>query len=113
MDGTSGLCLGSGRTIDEIARWGGMSRGAAHHHMMLPARKALAETVKAGELWRGEQFCPALAAMLLVSNSQAPPISIATFGYVAFGVALLVFIGGGVLVRYRGQAGAMFRDAVT
>jgi len=53
--------------------------------------------------------------MLLVSNSTGTIANLDsnTFGYVALGTALLVFIGGGVLVRYRGQAGAMFRDAVT
>ena len=60
-------------------------------------------------------FVLALAAMLLVSNSSGTIANIDsdTFGYVALSVALLVFIGGGVLMRYRGQAGAMFRDAVT
>ncbi|HEY6656787.1 MAG TPA: TIGR02281 family clan AA aspartic protease [Methyloceanibacter sp.] len=60
-------------------------------------------------------FVLALAAMLLVSNSTGTIANLDsnTFGYVALGTALLVFIGGGVLVRYRGQAGAMFRDAVT
>ncbi|HEU0016913.1 MAG TPA: TIGR02281 family clan AA aspartic protease [Methyloceanibacter sp.] len=60
-------------------------------------------------------FVLALAAMLLVSNSSGTIANIDsdTFGYVALGVALLVFIGGGVLVRYRGHAGAMFRDAIT
>jgi aspartyl protease family protein len=36
-----------------------------------------------------------------------------TFGYVALLVALAVFVGGGMLGRYRGRAGAMLRDAVT
>ena len=27
MDSASGLCLGCGRTLDEIARWGSMSDG--------------------------------------------------------------------------------------
>jgi len=60
-------------------------------------------------------FVLALAAMLLVSNSSGTIANIDsdTFGYVALSVALLVFIGGGVLVRYRGQAGVMFRDAIT
>ena len=47
MDGASGLCLGCGRTIDEIAGWSEMSpeeRGAIM--AVLPARKALNETVK-------------------------------------------------------------------
>ena len=60
-------------------------------------------------------FVLALAAMLLVSNESGTIANLDadTFGYVALGVALLVFIGGGVLLRYRGHAGAMFRDAVT
>jgi aspartyl protease family protein len=60
-------------------------------------------------------FTLALAAMLLVSNQLGAIANLDnnTFGYVALCVALLVFIGGGVLARYRGQAGAMFRDAVT
>lgn len=53
--------------------------------------------------------------MLLVSNDSGTIANLDsnTFGYLALGTALLVFIGGGVLTRYRGQAGAMFRDAVT
>jgi aspartyl protease family protein len=60
-------------------------------------------------------FILALAAMLLVSNQSGTIANFDsnTFGYVALCVALLVFIGAGVLARYRGQAGAMFRDAVT
>ena len=47
MDGASGLCLGCGRNIDEIARWAGMS-GEERRAIMavLPARKAQGETVK-------------------------------------------------------------------
>ena len=46
MDGASGLCLG-GRTIDEIARWAGMSPDERRAIMaVLPARKAQSETVK-------------------------------------------------------------------
>src|SRR6476646_6110485 len=53
--------------------------------------------------------------MLLVSNESGTIANLdsKTFGYVALGTALLVFVGGGVLARYRGQAGTMFRDAVT
>jgi aspartyl protease family protein len=60
-------------------------------------------------------FVLALAAMLLVSNDSGTIANLDsnTFGYVALGVALLVFIGGGVLMRYRGRAGVMFRDAIT
>ena len=47
MDGASGLCLGCGRTLDEIARWAGMSPEERRAVMaVLPARKALSETVK-------------------------------------------------------------------
>ena len=47
MDDGTGLCRGCGRTIDEIARWGGMSREERRAIMaVLPARKALSETVK-------------------------------------------------------------------
>ena len=47
MDGASGLCLGCGRTIDEIARWAGMSPEERRTIMaVLPARKARSETVK-------------------------------------------------------------------
>jgi predicted Fe-S protein YdhL (DUF1289 family) len=47
MDACSGLCIGCGRTLDEIAGWSEMSpeeRGAIM--AVLPARKALNETVK-------------------------------------------------------------------
>ena len=47
MDGASGLCLGCGRNIDEIARWAGMSAEERRAIMaVLPARKAQGETVK-------------------------------------------------------------------
>jgi predicted Fe-S protein YdhL (DUF1289 family) len=47
MDNGTGLCRGCGRTIDEIARWGGMSLEERRAIMaVLPARKALRETVK-------------------------------------------------------------------
>ncbi|MGC2410691.1 MAG: TIGR02281 family clan AA aspartic protease [Methyloceanibacter sp.] len=60
-------------------------------------------------------FILALAAMLLVSNDSGiiANLDSNTFGYVALGVALLVFLGGGMLSRYRGQASSMLRDAVT
>jgi uncharacterized protein len=40
MDPRLGLCLGCARTLDEIARWGGMS-DAEHERIMaeLPRRK--------------------------------------------------------------------------
>jgi predicted Fe-S protein YdhL (DUF1289 family) len=44
MDARSGLCLGCGRTIDEIARWGTMSTGdRARVIAELPSRKHHAE----------------------------------------------------------------------
>ena len=47
MDGASGLCLGCGRTLDEIARWAEMSPVERRAIMaILPARKARSETVK-------------------------------------------------------------------
>ena len=60
-------------------------------------------------------FILALGAMLLVSNDSGmiAGLDAATFGYVAFFVALLVYIGGGLMTRYAGGAGAMVRDAVT
>jgi predicted Fe-S protein YdhL (DUF1289 family) len=47
MDAGTGLCLGCGRTLDEIAGWAAMSPEERRTIMsVLPARKALAETVK-------------------------------------------------------------------
>jgi uncharacterized protein len=47
MDGASGLCIGCGRTLDEIAQWAAMSNEERRAIMaILPARKTLAETVK-------------------------------------------------------------------
>jgi predicted Fe-S protein YdhL (DUF1289 family) len=46
-DVASGLCIGCGRTLDEIARWSAMSNEEQRAIMaILPARMALAETVK-------------------------------------------------------------------
>ena len=40
MDAVSGLCTGCGRTLDEIARWGGMSDAERARVMAeLPGRK--------------------------------------------------------------------------
>ena len=60
-------------------------------------------------------FILALAAMLLLANDSGTIAGVDsdTFGYVALMVALAVFVGGGVLWRYRGRAGPMLRDAVT
>jgi len=59
-------------------------------------------------------FILALAAMLLISNDSGviAGIDSSTFGYVALMLALLVFIGGGMLGSYRGRVGEMARDAV-
>jgi predicted Fe-S protein YdhL (DUF1289 family) len=47
MDASSGLCIGCGRTLDEIAGWADMSPEERRAIMaVLPARKALNETVK-------------------------------------------------------------------
>jgi predicted Fe-S protein YdhL (DUF1289 family) len=47
MDACSGLCIGCGRTLDEIAGWADMSAEERRAIMaVLPARKALNETVK-------------------------------------------------------------------
>ena len=47
MDAASGLCLGCGRTIDEIAGWAAMSQEERRAIMaVLPARMARFETVK-------------------------------------------------------------------
>ncbi|HKA47061.1 MAG TPA: DUF1289 domain-containing protein [Methyloceanibacter sp.] len=47
MDATSGLCLGCGRTLDEIARWSAMSNEERRAIMAeLPARIAPSEAMK-------------------------------------------------------------------
>jgi uncharacterized protein len=47
MDATSGLCLGCGRTLDEIARWSAMSNEKRRAIMAeLPARIALSDAMK-------------------------------------------------------------------
>ena len=60
-------------------------------------------------------FILAFAALLLVADESGmiAGLDSTTFGYVAFGLALLVFVGGGMLGSYRGRVGAMARDAVT
>ena len=60
-------------------------------------------------------FILALGAMLLVSNESGmiAGLDSTTFGYAALCLALLVFIGGGMLGNYSGRVGAMLRDAVT
>jgi predicted Fe-S protein YdhL (DUF1289 family) len=47
MDACSGLCVGCGRTLDEITGWADMSKEERRAIMtLLPCRKALLETVK-------------------------------------------------------------------
>ena len=60
-------------------------------------------------------FILALAAMMLVGddNGMIVGLDATTFGYVAFLLALLVYLAGGLMTRYAGGASAMVRDAVT
>ena len=48
LDARSGLCLGCGRTIDEIARWSGMNPAERSRIMAeLPARMAASKSANA------------------------------------------------------------------
>ena len=60
-------------------------------------------------------FILAFAAILLVADESGmiAGLDSTTFGYVALLLALLVYLGGGMLGTYRGRAGQMARDAVT
>jgi len=40
LDARSGLCLGCGRTLDQIARWGSMSEAERAHIMAELAQRA-------------------------------------------------------------------------
>ena len=53
LDARSGLCLGCGRTIDEIAGWGSKPPGERRRIMAeLPARLAAREKPENGEAGR-------------------------------------------------------------
>ncbi len=60
-------------------------------------------------------FILALGAVLLVSNDAGTIAGIdsTTFGYLVFGGALLVYLGGGLVGHYAGNLAPMLRDAVT
>jgi aspartyl protease family protein len=60
-------------------------------------------------------FILALGTMLLISNESGmiAGLDSTTFGFLAFLLALLVFVGGGMLGSYRGRVGTLARDAVT
>jgi len=60
-------------------------------------------------------FILALGAMFLVSSESGMIAGLdgTTFGYVAVFLALIVYLGGGMLGSYSGRAGAMLRDALT
>lgn len=59
-------------------------------------------------------FIIAFAGILLVADSSGmiAGLDSMTFGYVAIFLALIVFIGGGMVGSYRGRVGTMARDAV-
>ena len=60
-------------------------------------------------------FILALGAMMLVGDDTGmiAGLDATTFGYLAFFLALLVYVAGGLVTRYAGGTAAMFRDAVT
>ena len=60
-------------------------------------------------------FILAFAAVMLVADESGmiAGVDSTTFGYVALFLAILIYLGGGMLGDYRGRVGAMARDAVT
>jgi aspartyl protease family protein len=61
-------------------------------------------------------FILALAAVLLIAHGDSSTVAgldSESFGYVALGLALVVFLGGGLLAHYGGRTSTMLRDAVT
>src|SRR5215510_11088786 len=59
-------------------------------------------------------FILAFAAVLLVADESGmiAGLDSTMFGYVAVFLALIVYLGGGMLGDYRGRVGALARDAV-
>jgi len=47
LDSASGLCIGCGRTLDEIARWGGMD-DLERTHIIRQLKQRLAEASRCG-----------------------------------------------------------------
>jgi aspartyl protease family protein len=61
-------------------------------------------------------FIIAIASLMLLLKGDGMDVTGLTgheFAYLAAGLALLVFIGGGVVAAYRGRLGQAVRDAVT
>ena len=50
MDAASGLCIGCGRTLDEIARWGAMSDAGRREIMAVLPQRLKAAQLRSAEL---------------------------------------------------------------
>ena len=106
LDSETGLCLGCGHNIDEIANWGSMSDAERRAVMArLPARlKSFAKPVSETSVttWLA-LFILAFGSMLLVSNESGmiAELDETTFGYLVLWLALLVYLLGGLMLRYR------------